>query len=182
MSAAPAHALTVNGSEEQELAGEAGGLWSDVWKRFKRDRIALYGFYVVGFLLATALFADFFANDKPYYLSYKGNFYFPIFRSYLVGSGFGPWPAELKSVDFKKLEGASALFPPIPYRPTNIDLLAPLEPPSARHWLGTDKLGRDVLARLMSAGRISLMIGLSVAVISATVGATVGTIDRKSVV
>ena len=89
-------------------------MWSDVWKRFKRDRIALYGFYVVGFLLATALFADFIANDKPYYLSYKGTSYFPILRGYLVGSTLGQWPAELQNVDFKKLDGASALFPPTP--------------------------------------------------------------------
>ncbi len=79
-----------------------------------------------------------------YYLDYKGKSYFPILRSYLVGAKLGQWPAELLNVDFKKLEGANALFPPIPYRPSNINLLEPLEPPSAKHWFGTDKLGRDV--------------------------------------
>ena len=149
MSALSINAQAMERSGETNLSPEPGGLWSDVWKRFKRDHIALYGFYVVGLLLATALFADFIANDKPYFLSYKDNSYFPIFRSYLVGARIGQWPAELQNVDFKKLEGASAVYPPIPYRPTNISLLEPLEPPSNRHWLGTDKLGRDVMAGMI---------------------------------
>jgi ABC-type antimicrobial peptide transport system permease subunit len=52
-----------------ESASEvAGGLWSDVWKRFRRNPIALAGFYVVCFLALVALLADFVANDKPYYV------------------------------------------------------------------------------------------------------------------
>jgi peptide/nickel transport system permease protein len=56
------------------------------------------------------------------------------------------------------------------------DLLAATSP-SAAHPLGTDKIGRDVLARLASAGRISLLIGMSVALISASAGALVGTVQ-----
>src|ERR1700752_3382731 len=106
MSALSINAQAVERSDETKLPPEPGGLWSDVWKRFRRDRIALYGFYVVGLLLAAALVADFNHKDKPYYLSYKGNSYFPIFPSYLVGARIGQWPAELQNVDFKKLEGA----------------------------------------------------------------------------
>ena len=160
----------------EELPAETGGLWSDVWKRFKRDRIALYGFYVVGILLSVALFADFIANDKPYYLSYKGGSYFPVFRSYLVAARLAPWPAELQNVNFKKLEGSTAIFPPIPYRPTNINLLAPLEPPSANHWLGTDKIGRDVMAGMIHGSRISLSIGFVAVGIAVIIGVILGAI------
>ena len=71
---------------------EAGGLWSDVWQRFKRNPVALTGFLVVCVFVFMALFADFIANDKPYYTEYKSKSYFPIFRSYLVGMKLGQWP------------------------------------------------------------------------------------------
>ncbi|HEU4639752.1 MAG TPA: hypothetical protein VFS84_12915, partial [Candidatus Binatia bacterium] len=84
----------------------SGGLWRDVWKRFKSNPIAITGFYVVCVLAFMALFADFLANDKPYYLRYGGKTYFPILRSYMVGAGLGHWPPELLNVDFKKLDRA----------------------------------------------------------------------------
>jgi len=160
----------------EELPAETGGLWSDVWRRFKRDRIALYGFYTVGFLLAIALFADFIANDKPYYLEYRGKTYFPIFGSYMVGAKLGQWPAELLNVDFKKLDGAKSVFPPIPYRQTNINLFEPVEPPSTKHWFGTDKLGRDVMAGMIHGSRISLSIGFVAVGIAVIIGVILGAI------
>lgn len=48
--------------------------------------------------------------------------------------------------------------------------------PNASHWLGTDKLGRDILLRTMLAGRISLTVGLVATVITIIVGATVGAV------
>ena len=157
-------------------AGASEGLWADVWRRFKRNRIALTGFYVVCFLAFMALFADFLANDKPYYLQYRDKTYFPIFRSYLVGVKLGQWPPELLNVDYKKLDGAKAIFPPIPYRPSNINLLEPLEPPSAKHWFGTDKLGRDVVAGMIHGSRISLSIGFVAVGIAVAIGVVLGAI------
>ena len=154
----------------------SGGLWADVWKRFKRNPIALAGFYVVCVLVFMALFADFIANDKPYYLEYRGKTYYPIFRSYLVGAGLGPWPVELLNVEFKKLENARAVYPPIPYRPSNINLLEPLEPPSEKHWLGTDKLGRDVMAGMVHGSRISLSLGFVAVGIAVIVGVMLGAV------
>jgi peptide/nickel transport system permease protein len=55
-----------------------------------------------------------------------------------------------------------------------VDLLARLEPPSAAHPLGTDELGRDVLLRLLYAGRISLAVGVIGALLTALIGATLG--------
>lgn len=152
------------------------GLWSDVWKRFKHNPIALIGFYVVCLLAFMALFADFLANDKPYYLQYRDRVYFPIFRSYLVGAKLGHWPAELLNVDFKKLDGARSIFPPIPFRPSNINLLEPLEPPSGKHWFGTDKLGRDVMAGMIHGSRISLSIGFVAVGIAVMIGVVLGAI------
>jgi peptide/nickel transport system permease protein len=49
-----------------------------------------------------------------------------------------------------------------------------LKPPSAEFWFGTDPLGRDVFARSVYGARISLIVGLSVAVLSVTIGLVIG--------
>jgi peptide/nickel transport system permease protein len=175
MNAVQAKPAVVEDASVTEAAA-SGGLWSDVWRRFKRNPIALSGFYVVCVFAFMALFADFLANDKPYYLRYQGKTYFPIFRSYIVGAKLGQWPGELLNVDFKKLEGAQAIFPPIPFRPSNINLLEPLEPPSAKHLFGTDKLGRDVMAGMIHGSRISLSIGFVAVGIAVAIGVVLGAI------
>lgn len=58
-------------------------------------------------------------------------------------------------------------------RPNPLNIL---KPPSADHWLGTDEVGRDILARLIYASRISLTIGFLSVVVAVTVGATLGSI------
>ncbi len=58
--------------------------------------------------------------------------------------------------------------------PTYIDFLAKRAPPSAEHWLGTDNLGRDELARLIWGARISLTVGLLAPVIGVSIGGCLG--------
>ena len=60
-----------------------------------------------------------------------------------------------------------------PYRRTSrLSLLGAASRPTCNHWFGTDDLGRDQLSEIMYAGRISLMIGLVVALLSTMVGVT----------
>ncbi len=54
------------------------------------------------------------------------------------------------------------------------DLLGRFAPPSAKHWLGSDDIGRDVLVRLMYAGQISLAIAVIATAIGAAFGTTIG--------
>ena len=49
-----------------------------------------------------------------------------------------------------------------------------LRPPSERFWFGTDSFGRDVYSRTIYGGRISLLIGFSVALLATTVGLVIG--------
>jgi peptide/nickel transport system permease protein len=49
-----------------------------------------------------------------------------------------------------------------------------LKPPSAQFWFGTDMLGRDVYSRVIYGSRVSLTVGLAVAVIATTVGLAIG--------
>jgi len=152
----------------------APSYWRMVWRQFKRNRLAVFGLYVVGLLATVALFADFLASDKPHYLRYRGETYFPIAYGYLVDLGLAQWPPELLNVDFKALRAEQAIFPPIPYRSKQIDLTNPFAPPSAGHWLGTDKLGRDVMAGIAHGARISLSIGFVAVGIAVVIGITLG--------
>ena len=60
--------------------------------------------------------------------------------------------------------------------PEAVDLFARFSPISGAHPLGTDELGRDVLARLLHGGRVSLFVGIVAALCSAVVGTVVGLI------
>jgi len=62
---------------------------------------------------------------------------------------------------------------PLP-SPTDMDMLERRAPISAEHWLGTDGLGRDELARLVYGARISLVVGLCAPMIGLGVGGALG--------
>ncbi len=73
----------------------------------------------------------------------------------------------------------AALFAPglAPYSPDTQDLCAGLSGPSGAHWLGQDKLGRDILSRMIFGARVSLLVGVSVVLISLCVGFLVGALS-----
>ena len=65
----------------------------------------------------------------------------------------------------------------LPYDSLHIDLRARFAPPmTGNHYLGTDPLGRDLAARLLMAGRISLLVGFSAMLLSLVIGTLVGVV------
>ena len=73
---------------------------------------------------------------------------------------------------------ASVLAPWIaPYPPDEQNLELGAAAPSVAHWLGTDVLGRDLLARLLYGGRVSLMVGLCATFVSLVIGTTFGAVS-----
>ncbi len=72
------------------------------------------------------------------------------------------------------LVGGAVLAPWLFQDPEAMDLSALYAPPSAQHWLGTDELGRDVLARLAHGGRISLAVAAATALLAAAIGTALG--------
>lgn len=64
-----------------------------------------------------------------------------------------------------------------PYDPLEQDITRGLSPPSNAHWCGQDKLGRDMLSRIIYGSRISLQVGLSTVSISLLAGLVVGSIS-----
>ncbi len=59
--------------------------------------------------------------------------------------------------------------------PLATDATSALAPPSAAHWFGTDEVGRDVLARVVTASRLDLVIALSAVSLSFVIGSIFGT-------
>ena len=64
--------------------------------------------------------------------------------------------------------------------PLSIDPILRLKRPSAEYWFGTDHLGRDIFSRTLYGGRISLLVGLGVAVFSTLAGLMIGLISGYS--
>lgn len=64
-----------------------------------------------------------------------------------------------------------------PYDPFEVNVPNQLLPPSSEYIFGTDKVGRDLLSRVIYGSRISLMIGIMVVLVSSLIGATAGLIS-----
>jgi peptide/nickel transport system permease protein len=71
------------------------------------------------------------------------------------------------------LAAALANLLPLP-SPTDMDMLERRASPSGAHWLGTDRLGRDMLARLIHGARISLTVGVLAPLIGLLIGGALG--------
>ena len=147
------------------------GYWGSVWKKLKKDKLAMAALSVVILLFGIAVFQDFLAGNKPIILKYQNEYYFPVLFRY--SEFFG---TDFKQLD-KKLEGSDfAIFPPVRYSPTENNLLSVLTPPSKEHLFGTDDRGRDVLSRMIHGARISLSIGFVAVGIAAVIGILLGAI------
>ncbi len=154
--------------------GESYGRF--VWRQFRKNRLGMVSLMFVVFLGLVALLADFLANDKPIVAQYRGRLLFPVLQQYAVDLGLAKWPAWVPR-DWKQAQYEWALWPPVPYRPETTDpTLQTLRDrrPSAQHWLGTDEIGRDVLAGLIHGTRYALSIGFVAMGIALLIGIILG--------
>ena len=73
------------------------------------------------------------------------------------------------------LVAAAALAPWIsPFDPYKLSIMNRLQAPSALHWFGTDDFGRDVFSRVIHGGRLSLLVGFLVVLLSGVLGIALG--------
>lgn len=107
-------------AERAQMQGSS--LWDDAWRRFRKNRAAVYSVTILALITLFVIFA-------------------PMLTHY--------------AYDFNDWDALSA-------------------PPSARHFLGTDSLGRDLLSRAAIGGRISLLVGLSGALVAVVIGTLYG--------
>ena len=144
--------------------------WAIVRRQFRKNRSAVWSMRILVVLFVLGMSADFIANEKPYYCVINGKSYFPVFKGVGVDLGLASWPTELSNVTWRELKYEKVVWPPIPYYPTYLDLknndfvspLATQNVPSARwkHFLGTDNLGRDVMAGMIHGTRIAMLVGV----------------------
>lgn len=100
------------------------------------------------------------------------------------GSADAPWRRVLRNRNaviggsIVALALAVAILAPLiaPHSYARTDLLNTWAPPDADTWLGTDKLGRDILSRLIVGARTSLLIAGSVLAITLVAGVALGTV------
>jgi peptide/nickel transport system permease protein len=139
--------------------------WRMVWRHFRRRPLAVAGLWISLAFFALALGAPFLANDRPLVLLHQGRWHWPLWSAE-AGIGIHTW----KEIGARLAPGDFALWPPIRYAPTEINLLEHLEAPSRRHWFGTDDSGRDVLSRMIHGARISLSVGFVAVSIAVVIG------------
>ncbi|MBM81855.1 MAG: peptide ABC transporter permease [Planctomycetaceae bacterium] len=171
-------------------------------RRFKRIKRGYWSFWILLLTYLTTFFLPFLISNRAIVVYYEGSYYFPSTRSYLNQTfGYHKWlglfedrvysPKDFgqESVSVRanyrelqqQFESAGSdnyvIMPPIPYSPTEQFLKGeeqPPNPPSAKHWLGTDDSGRDVLTRLVYGFRISITFAVLVTTASYLFGTVIG--------
>ncbi len=160
------------------MATEKGRTYFHIVKaQYSKNKLAVAGFYMVIFLFVIAIFADFLANDKPLLCKYQGKIYSPVVKEYIVQLGWAKWQKDFLNIDWKELDYDWAVWPPVPYLPTNLDFTSRFSPPGENnHLLGTDQLGRDVLSGMIHGTRIALLVGFVSMSIAIAIGVLLGAI------
>ncbi|MER8911162.1 ABC transporter permease [Mesorhizobium sp. M0854] len=167
-----------------------------VWRRLKRSWTGMTGLILVSFLVLLAVFADFFAPmdpkvtdvgfAPPQMMSFHdkdGNFVFQP-RVYALADSEDLDPVTFQPVvgpDYDRPRLLGFFVKGAEYRllgllPANRHFFGSTDGQPV-HFLGTDKFGRDVLARAIYGSRISLMIALTVVFIVTVIGTTVGMVS-----
>jgi peptide/nickel transport system permease protein len=111
-------------------------------------------------LLAVA--APLLATGLPWLVRSDDGLGSPAFRAFLGLSVASPAAA------------VPLLRAPIPHGPSELALDRVLVSPSSSHWMGTDALGRDIAARVVHGGRVSLGVGVLAAVFALLIGVPLG--------
>ncbi len=154
------------------------------WQIFKQNKRAYFSMWGLIFILILSLLSPFLADSKPLVLMYKHQLYFPFLQFVADDMVGGNLPTEAVYTDDMTRQlirtNGWALYPLIPYKYDTVDYFSPVPFPSApdsRHWLGTDDQGRDVLARVLYALRLSLAFSAVLTVFMVLIGIGVGAIQ-----
>jgi microcin C transport system permease protein len=155
------------------------------WARFRRNRLGLWSLWIFAALLLVSALAEVLCNDKPLVARYEGELFFPILRNHTevrFGGDFmtpTDWSDPFIAQQFAK-PGNWMLRPPNHHAANSIEYFSkPPNPaaPNAEHWLGTDQVGRDVVARLLYGFRVSILFAFALTAIGLVLGLAAGAVQ-----
>jgi microcin C transport system permease protein len=155
------------------------------WNRFKRNRLGYWSLWIFGVLLIVSALAEVLSNDKPLIARYEGELFFPILNNHsevrFGGDFMTPtdWSDPFIAAQFAK-PGNWMVRPPNHHSGNSTEYFSkPPNPasPNADHWLGTDQVGRDVVARLLYGFRVSILFALALTAIGMVIGLGAGAVQ-----
>lgn len=157
------------------------------FKRFKSIKRGYYSFLLFCFFLFLAVFAELFISNRALVVYDGDRLYLPTYGEMIPGRQFGlDYDYETNYRELKKLyqqrEGSAfVIMPPVPYNAFEINLVDGQFPPYApsfelKHYLGTDVIGRDMVARLIYGFRICIAFSLLLLVLNFSIGISLGCI------
>jgi microcin C transport system permease protein len=149
------------------------------YRRFKRNRLAVFSTWVVLLLFFLSMTAEFWANSKPIAMKYHGKTYVPLFFNYhpTLFDRDDIAVMDYRSLEFK--DGDWAAWPLIQWDPyeSNTTVESYPAPPSKYNLMGTDDRGRDVLTRLLYGLRYSFVFALGAWISAYLLGVVIGSIS-----
>jgi len=153
--------------------------------RFRSIKRGYYSFILMGAAILLSLCAELLVNNRALVVHYEGRYFFPTYTRIIPGAVFGLDYAyetnyrELQQVFKKEGRGNWVLLPPVPYNAFENDLKEDSYPPfppswEQKHYLGTDTVGRDLVARLVYGFRIAIIFSLLLLAANYIIGVSVG--------
>jgi microcin C transport system permease protein len=155
------------------------------WARFKRNRAGVLSLWAFGILLLLSTAAELISNDKPLLVHYQGEWLSPMLSNppeTRFGGDFGTstdWRDPFITERFAQ-PGHSLWRPVNPHSAVSVDYFAKEQspsPPDGNNWLGTDSIGRDMLARLIYGFRVSIWFALALTFIGTVIGVAAGALQ-----
>ena len=156
-----------------------------MWNRFQRNRLGVWSLRVFIVMLVVSAFAEVLSNDKPLVARYDGELFFPIVRNdpeVRFGGDFHTptdWSDPFITEQFAK-PGNWMVRAPNRHSASSTEYFSkPPNPsaPDADHWLGTDQVGRDVVARLLYGFRVSILFAFALTAIGLVIGLAAGAVQ-----
>ena len=131
------------------------------WQSFKANQRGYWALWIFMVLFLVSLFSEFIANDKPFYVRFDGELYFPVFVTYPETAFGGDFKtaADYRYLFLQNLieeRGGFMIWPPIRYSYNTHNLDLPTPAPSKPTWMLTEEQCRAVVERKGLTGRRDL--------------------------